>query len=1163
MLTAVASLALLVQSSVRADDAPQPTLVAGRALSVQLPIRFEPADPAGQPAFICRGAGYSAVLTTQALSLSLVEKAHGAALARPLRREPESAVSTATVLNLRFAGASAGAAPPEGQELQLSKTNYFIGRDQSKWRANVPNFAKATVRRVWPGIDLTAYGTGREMEFDFVLAPGANPALVRVEADGAQSLAIAPNGDLEIRLPAGAKPIFLRRPVAYQPDAGGARRPVAAAFEMAGPRTIALALGAYDRAKPLVVDPVLSYSSYFGGLGDDRITAVAVDSAGRYLVAGSTTGLLPTTLGGYDRVYGGGDSDAFVAKIATSNTSGSAQLIFSTYLGGVYADEAAGVAANSANAVYVAGYTRSPDFPMSAAYGPQGGADVFVTQLSANGSSLLYSGLIGGTLNDYGNALALDSQGNPYVTGYTNSSDFPTQNPVMQFSGNGDAFMLRVNISGKYLSYSTFLGGTGYEEGMGIAVDASGNAYATGITESANFYTKNPIQYYVGLGDAWVAKINSGGSGFYYSTFLGGEGYDIGLGIAAESTGVAAVTGQTKSFFFPTVNAFQPVFGQGGGDAFVARLHPSGSSLLCSTYLGGSGDDLGYAICYSRMYNVVVGGATTSDNFPLKEPLQLLRSGAYDAFVTRFNAGGDGIVFSTYLGGSGDDTVYAATPDRNADPIIGGLTCGGFPLGVNPPEQSKFGGGVTDGFVSLLKPLFATAQDDVFTSGNVQPPGSATGWSPFGVLIPGLAVADYDATGKAFRGIVTPDPTHYRIAGWQCNLNEWLKYADIGPSRIVRTKYFIYTTGRPTGAPNNMIPNLRLRASVRFAYNSMLEVLHHSNSDPSNQALASELRPSSDATHPSLYRVDLDVCDVPYLASNSGTEGAMRAMESYSTDPQDSGAICMAESVIGTYPADRMPDIIPPQKIYAPSGGTAGSLAVQNVGELDKYNLVLSPNPGEFGTREITGPQPTYGESAAGITMDSTAVPASKVGIVTREFFPGSVLTASSYMRVSEGKQYRVLWHVTSTQQSNLNAGLRLRGRSAKFAWSQKLELGGAWGTGGTTPGANNIISQQMLPGVGCLNPDKIDVEQGGWYRMIVQSPMSYDIRADILGPLTTRMPLLSAEPGPGVNAASRRDLRFGCDLVDTTSAGTNAFLEQGNFTIDRIEVTTFNLVDD
>lgn len=442
------------------------------------------------------------------------------------------------------------------------------------------------------------------------------------------------------------------------------------------------------------------------------------------------------------------------------------------------------------------------------------------------------------------------------------------------------------------------------------------------------------------------------------------------------------------------------------------------------------------------------------------------------------------------------------------------------------------------------------------------PLADTTGWYATTQVPAGSALADFDLANTALRANVTSDTTRYRVAAWATDSAKWMPYSAVGTDKYVRGKFYIYRGGQANPNQLNTIPNLRLRLSSRYAMTSMLEVFNHTNLSANEELRELELRPSADPLKPSLYRVDFDPVDVPYLVTNAATEGISRGFEAYAINPQDNGYVALAESVIGTYPVSSTPDSVSPAKVYQTSASDAGDLSSGLPGvTFEAFSIVTGANPGEFGMKE-TGYAPEHSEGPGGFKMDSRTflndLGGNRIGIVTVDFDAGSDF--ASRVRVEPGRQYKVRFHVTSTQQSNLNPMLRLRTRSIRFAWSQKLELGGAWAAGS----ASNTIAQQALPGIGCLNPDKNPQDTaGGWYTLLLHTPMSLDIRADGAGDLAARMPNISAEPGSGVNSASRRDIRVGCDLLDTLSPAGNAHLEGGDFIVDRIEVRSYGLVGD
>ena len=458
---------------------------------------------------------------------------------------------------------------------------------------------------------------------------------------------------------------------------------------------------------------------------------------------------------------------------------------------------------------------------------------------------------------------------------------------------------------------------------------------------------------------------------------------------------------------------------------------------------------------------------------------------------------------------------------------------------------------------------------DWFTTGSIAADGAAKGWGALGFNSP-LARPGFDPVAFAYRANVSAAPARYRSTGVMNLRANWMPCAQAGGNRIVRGKFRVYAGGQANPADANEIPNLRLRLSNRFAVNSMLEVFHHTGDAQQQAAMEGELRPSTDPTRPSLYRVDLDMVDVPYLADNATTEGVAQGFEAYAIHPQDNGYLALADVEVGLYPRTLVPGSAEPAKVYAPDAAGAGDLATFAPAEMELSTLVAGVAEGEYARRDFAAPLPLCTEGPQGVTLDATPVPSDRIGVATRHFNPDRATNAfASRVRVEPGRQYHVRWHLTSTQQTNRQAQVRLRARSVKFGWSQKLEIGGAWATDGgqTYPlNANNAIAQQALPGVGCRNPDQmVPGEPGGWYSMVVQTPLCPDIRPEfpLATPIEARMPNLAAQPGPGANAFSRRDLLLGMDLIDTLSAGAGRFLEQGNVTLDRVEVRVFGFVQD
>src|SRR5882762_5108673 len=584
----------------------------------RLPLQFEANQGQAHKdvRFLSRGPGYGVYLTAGEAVLVLTRpdaKREARGMSEP-RDAPPQAKPVALRMNL------VGAARKplvSGLDELPGKANYFIGRDQSKWRSNVPTYARVHYRGVYPGIDLVYYGNQRQLEYDFVIAPGADPTKIELGFKGADRLEIDA-GNLVLHV--GGSEIRQHKPVIYQ-EIDGVRREIDGGYVLKGARRVGFQLAAYDASRPLVIDPVvLSYSTYLGGAGNDYGSGIAVDADCNDYVTGLASSVnFPTTAGSFQPIFGG-SGDAFVTKL---NPAGSA-VVYSTYLGGSGHEHGEKLAVDAAGNAYVTGHTRSTDFPTTpgAFQTLAGGSDdVFVTKLNSDGSGLVYSTYLGGSGIDFGLAIAVNAAGNAHVTGYTDSFNFPTTFGAFQRTSGGgnDAFVTKLNPAGSGLVYSTYLGGSREDYGRGIAVDESGNAYTAGSTDSINFpITPGAFQTLAGgSDDVFVTKLNSDGSGLVYSTYLGGSGIDFGLAIAVNAAGNAHVTGYTDSFNFPTTfGAFQRTSG-GGNDAFVTKLNPAGSGLVYSTYLGGSREDYGRGIAVDESGNAYTAGSTDSINFPI------------------------------------------------------------------------------------------------------------------------------------------------------------------------------------------------------------------------------------------------------------------------------------------------------------------------------------------------------------------------------------------------------------------------------------------------------------------------------------------------------------------------------------------------------------------
>jgi hypothetical protein len=589
-----------------------------------------------------------------------------------------------------------------GDDLMEYKCNYFLGNDPSKWHTDVPNYKAVVFEDIYAGIDLKYYGNGDgKMEYDFLVSPGADVSQIMVKYDGAKSVSVNESGELVVET--GWGEMTERRPIVYQIEPSGIR-PIEGEYVLLGDGRFGFELDAsYDPVYATVIDPVLAYSTYLGGGGqgipDDRGYDIAVDAFGAAYVAGRTYSASFPTLNPYqtDQEYG----DVIVTKLSSSGNS----LVYSTYLGGNFEDWGYSIAVDGSGAAYLTGWTNSSNFPTLNPYqgtlqigGTWYQSDVFVTKLSSSGNSLIYSTYLGGHGDDLGMAIVVDGAGAVFVTGATESNDFPILNSYQTNQVDKDVFVAKLSSSGNSLVYSTYLGGNGHESGYDIAVDGSGAAYVTGYTTSADFPTLNPYQTDQGSWDAFVTKFSSAGNTLAYSTYLGGSAEDDGYGIGVDASGAAYVTGYTYSSDFPIANPYQ--INQVGNDVFVTKLSSSGNSLVYSTYLGGSGEEWGFDIAVDGSGAAYVTGYTASTNFPTFNPYQT-DQGWDDVFVTKLSSSGNNLAFSTYLGGSSSDQGDGIAVDGSgAAYVTGGTYSADFPtLNAYQTDQGDW-----DAFVIKFAP---------------------------------------------------------------------------------------------------------------------------------------------------------------------------------------------------------------------------------------------------------------------------------------------------------------------------------------------------------------------------------------------------------------------------------------------------------------------------
>ncbi len=628
-------------------------------------------------------------------------------------------------------------AAPVAEQPLAAKTNYFIGNDPSHWQSNVPNYGRVTYHNVYPGIDMAYYGTGGALEYDLVVAAGANPQAIRLSITGADALRLD-GQDLVLQTALGE--IRSKAPTVYQEGAGG-REAVAGAYTLLSTHEIGFSLGKYDASRPLVIDPLI-WSSYIGGdpdinpprdeHGGDWGIDLTSDAAGNVYLGGTTDSYnFPTTVGAFQRTIHN-FYVSFVAKVSTDGTT----LIWSTLIGGTEdfvpptttaeRNSVHGIALDAAGNVWTAGFSKSATYPTTAnarQLTNSGGYDAVITALNPTGTALIYSTYLGGSSDDWGYSIALDPTNKVYVTGATNSDNFPTVQGSYHTTqyGGYDAFVSKLDPTlpaASQLIYSTYLGSTSgdmiarnpdllygnnpadsYYRSGGIKVDAAGNAYVTGYTTGTNFPVVNAYQAArAGRSDAFLSKLNPAGSALLYSTYLGTAGDTTGEVLVLDSANNAIIGGRTQGVP-TTAGAYQTAFG-GDTDGFVAKINTTlsgAASLLFSTYLGGPNEDVTFGLAVNSGGYIFVSG-TASDGFPTTpgsvQPVNA--GGPLDTFLAQLNPTATTLVYSTFLGGPEDDWGTGLALDGNDCAYVTGSTVPSV-LPPQPQPPGSFGFPTTAG----------------------------------------------------------------------------------------------------------------------------------------------------------------------------------------------------------------------------------------------------------------------------------------------------------------------------------------------------------------------------------------------------------------------------------------------------------------------------------
>jgi Bacterial Ig-like domain (group 3)/Beta-propeller repeat len=724
------------KASARAGDKPSAAArresSGGEARVMQslerLPLSFEEDASSSESAkrFLSRGPGY-------ALGIS----GAGANLIRNFKLP--LGPRKITNIGLRWLGANPNAVL-HGEEKQRGESNFLKTNDRSAWRQHVAQYGAVTIANLYPGVDLRFHGDQQQLEFDYLIAPGATASAIRIGSSA--HIKRNENGQLEVSN--GGDSMSLRSPIAYQ-EVGGTRKEIKAEYVLTKPDEVTIALGEYDPTHELVIDPVLSFAAHFGSSSNlTNVTDVAVDSTGDIYLTGFTCDVdYPVTPTALQTSGGSITGTPCDSGIVTKLDPTASELIFSTYLGSSgNVTAGARILPVAGGGALVAGLTTATDFPTTqgayqaiarggtCSYGPfllnYGCTDAFVLQLSPDGSSLIFSTFLGGAAADIIAAMTVDGSGNIYVAGATNSPDFPVTTGTVQTAFGGgscrgglfacyDAFVAKLNSTGTQLLGSTLLGGSDNDAASGVALDGNGNIYVGGYSFSANFpTTAGSFQQTHSVGtnqpDAFVAKLSPDMKTLMYSTFIGGTGYDLGLALRVDSTGAAYITGSTGSIDFPTTTgSFQTTY-QGPaspvcdltidtslltqpscGDIFVSKLNPAGSGLVYSTYIGGTARDIAFNAALDSGNNLWLLANTDSTDFPYTPDAYYTSTGSNVALI-ELSADGKTVPFATPLveGNAGQSLALGLKIDGSDDVYVAGQatifspTPGTFSSGTGP-----------------------------------------------------------------------------------------------------------------------------------------------------------------------------------------------------------------------------------------------------------------------------------------------------------------------------------------------------------------------------------------------------------------------------------------------------------------------------------------------
>jgi hypothetical protein len=670
------------------------------AVSPKLPIVFEPNAGRWNPEvkFTARTDDYRVLLT-----------AHGAEL-----RSSNSRTVSISLVNANPRPELSGSDPLR------CRTNYFLGNRKENWLTGVENYERVRYRAVYPGIDMVYYGAGRELEYDFVVSPGADLSRIRLRFQGIGHMAVTPEGNLLVES-SGAR-LIEKRPVVYQDQPGSTRREISGRFKVLGPTEVGFEVAAYDRMRPLTIDPALSYSTLLGSSGADSVTGVKVDKAGLVYVSGfMSNGDFAAAASAYQGPTSG-TSAVFIAVLDPSK-QGSDSLLYFTYIGGSGADVSNSMALDASGNIYLTGSTSSTDFPTVGASQSAlaGGASIDAFALKFNylapgAAALVFSTYIGGSDIDIGYGIDLDQQGAMYITGSTLSSDFPVTSSAyaaVRF-GNSDAFIVKVDPNSGSLAYASYLGAENDDAGRAIAVAPNGTVYLAGETDGTQFpQAGNQYQStFLGGGDVFIAIMDltqSKVGSLLYSTYFGGSKLDNVRKIALDPNGKLLLTGYTLSPDFPvTPGALQATM-TGPANIFVTRLDlaaATSGTVLYSTYFGGSGGDVAYDITSDAAGAIYLTGYTLSIDFPVTpDAMQLQNGGGFNGFISKLNLASDksSLLYSTYVGQDGINVGYGVAVSAAGAIYAGGQSAADNVTTTANAVQPDFAGGLSDGFFLVVR----------------------------------------------------------------------------------------------------------------------------------------------------------------------------------------------------------------------------------------------------------------------------------------------------------------------------------------------------------------------------------------------------------------------------------------------------------------------------